>query len=269
MRKYCLSSVILASLLVVSGPSLARASQNGDTPETGYLAPDAQPDSTRILPPPPQPGSARQAADTHAFEVTRGLAGSARWALATSDANLRMDGLLHAFSCAAGFTIDAGRAPRLVALIHRMDVTEIPDMRKSKAYWHRARPFVGNTQPICTEGDRAHLATSGSYPSGHTMYGWSTALVLAELLPDRATQILQRGRVFGESRIICGVHWASDVLEGYVTGAADIATMHGNAAFRTDMEAARSELEDLRHTAPKPEAKACAIEEDAATHSPL
>ncbi|MEG3349010.1 phosphatase PAP2 family protein [Novacetimonas sp. GS1] len=254
---------------MVSGNCVARTAPSAHAPEAGYLTPATQPDATQYLPPPPQAGSARQAADDHAFESTRGLKGGARWALATSDADLRIEALLRSFSCAAGFTIDASKAPRLAALIHRMDVSEIPDMRNAKASWHRARPFVGNTQSICTEDDRSHLATSGAYPSGHTLLGWSTALVLAELLPDRSTEILQRGRVFGESRIVCGVHWASDVLEGYMTGAGDIAAMHGNPAFRADLDAARTELESLRHEAPKPNPQACTIEHDAAAHSPL
>ncbi|PYD61914.1 acid phosphatase [Novacetimonas maltaceti] len=254
---------------MVSGNCVALAPQPAKVPDAGYLTPATQPDATRYLPPPPQAGSARQAADDHAFQSTRGLKGGARWALATSDADLSMESLLRSYSCAAGFTLDARKAPRLVALISRMDSSEGPAMRYAKSTWHRPRPFVGNNQPICTESDRAHLATSGAYPSGHTILGWSTALVLAELLPDRSTEILQRGRVFGESRIVCGVHWASDVLEGYMSASADIAAMHGNPAFRADLDAARTELAGLRQASSAPNAQACAIEQDAATHSPL
>jgi acid phosphatase (class A) len=31
-------------------------------------------------------------------------------------------------------------------------------------------------------------------------------LILAELAPERATPILNRGRAYGESRVVCGVH---------------------------------------------------------------
>ncbi|GAB6967711.1 phosphatase PAP2 family protein [Komagataeibacter kakiaceti JCM 25156] len=262
--------MLTAGILLAAGLCHAAAPASAVPEETGYFtATTPSPDATRYLPPPPQPGTARQATDDRAFVSTRAQAGSPRWALATSDADLREDALLHSFSCAAGFVIDTAHAPRLTALVHKMDVSEIPDMRASKEYWHRARPFVGNSQPICTESDRAHLATSGSYPSGHTMLGWSTALVLAELLPDRATEILQRGRVFGESRIVCGVHWESDVQAGYMLGTAEIAAMHGLPAFRADMDAARTELDALRHTARHPKAATCARENSAATHSPL
>ncbi|GBQ67229.1 acid phosphatase precursor [Komagataeibacter intermedius NRIC 0521] len=260
--------ICLSAMLLGGGMGIA-AEPPASGPDGGYLTPAMQPDGTQYLPPPPQPGTARQHTDDRAFTSTRALKGTPRWALATSDADLHEDALLHAFSCAAGQNLSTAATPHLAALIHTMDMSEAPDMRKSKAYWHRPRPFVGNGQPICTEDDRAHLATSGAYPSGHTMLGWSIALVLAELLPDRATPILQRGRVFGESRIVCGVHWESDVQAGYMVGAAEIAAMHGSPAFRADMEQARSELTARRRDAVGSQDPACAIESDAARHSPL
>ncbi|MGS0646771.1 acid phosphatase [Komagataeibacter melomenusus] len=259
----------LLAALLASTPGHAADPLEATPPEAGYFTPATQPDGTAYLPPPPQPGTVRQANDDQAFAATRALRGSPRWALATADADLHENALLHSFSCAAALPLSRTDAPKLSALIHKMDVSEIADMRKSKAYWHRPRPFVGNSQPICTEKDRAHLATSGSYPSGHTMLGWSTALVLAELLPDHATQILQRGRVFGESRIICGVHWESDVQAGYMLGAAEIAALHGSSAFRADMDAARAELAALRNKAPMAATPSCSLEQDAARHSPL
>ncbi|GAN63036.1 acid phosphatase precursor [Acetobacter indonesiensis NRIC 0313] len=242
--------------------------QTGQQPAS-YFAGGTPPDPTQYLPPPPKPGSLRHQTDDTAFATTRGWKNDARWALAASDARLHLPDLLNSFSCAAGFTIDASKTPRLVALLRKMGSTEVPDMWKGKDYWHRARPFVGTDNAICTEEEREEIAKTGSYPSGHTMLGWSLALVLTEILPDRSTAILQRGRVFGESRIVCGVHWESDVQSGYLVGAGEVAAMHGNPAFRADLDAARAELQALRNTAPKPDAKQCEIEHDAAVHSPL
>lgn len=234
-----------------------------------YFQNGVTPDPTLYLPPPPAAGTPRQQADDTAFAQTRPLKGSARWALAQTDAVETIPNVLKGFSCAAGFTIDAANAPHLVALLRKIGESERGDIHAGKAYWHRLRPFVGTHEAICTEDDRQKIAQSGAYPSGHTMLGWSTALVLAELLPDRSTALLQRGRVYGESRIVCGVHWASDVQEGYLMGAGEIAAMHGNAAFRADMEAARAEMAALSTQATQPEAQECAIEEEAARHSPL
>lgn len=273
-KLFCLS-VASAACLGVGGmvahaesPIVQKTTPTKQQP-TPYYAPGTAPDPTVYLPPPPEAGSVRQQSDDKAFASTRSLKGSARWALAQTDADLHLPVLLNSFSCSAGFVIDAAKAPHLVSLVHKILQSETGDMWKGKDHWHRLRPFVGTSNAICTEEGRQKIAETGAYPSGHTMLGWSTALILAELLPDRSTAILQRGRVFGESRIVCGVHWASDVQEGYVMGAGEIAAMHGNAEFRADMDAARAELAALRTNAPKPNPQICTVEQDAAAHSPL
>jgi hypothetical protein len=50
-----------------------------------------------------------------------------------------------------------------------------------------------------------------------------------------------RGLAFGQSRVVCNVHWQSDVLE-----AGFVARLHADAAFRVDREAARIELAAVR-----------------------
>ena len=63
----------------------------------------------------------------------------------------------------------------------------------------------------CNPEQQEELSTNGSYPSGHTAIGWATALVLAEINPDRQNEILKRGFEMGQSRVICGYHFQSDV----------------------------------------------------------
>ena len=64
-----------------------------------------------------------------------------------------------------------------------------------------ARGPLSSTRPgTCYPEDEALLRSDGSYPSGHSALGWGWALVLAELNPDRADALFQRGRDFGQSR---------------------------------------------------------------------
>jgi acid phosphatase (class A) len=90
----------------------------------------------------------------------------------------------------------------------------------------------------------------GSYPSGHAATGWAWALVLAELEPERADALLKRGMSFGESRIVCRVHFASDVEAGRLVGAAVVARLHRNPAFLADLKQARVELAKARVSSP-------------------
>ncbi len=122
-----------------------------------------------------------------------------------------------------------------------------------------------NKQPTCTPDEEEHLKKDGSYPSGHTALGWAWALILTEIAPDRENAILARGRAFGESRIICNVHWQTDVFEGRFMGAAAVARLHADPAFRAELEAAKAEIAAVRAKGLKPsrdcdaEAKALAI----------
>ena len=80
--------------------------------------------------------------------------------------------------------------------------------------------------------------------------------MLAELMPERATPILARGRAYGESRMICGAHNASAVDAGQRVAAATFAALHGSADFRADMDAARAELAAL----PAMDSAQCGVE---------
>jgi acid phosphatase (class A) len=69
------------------------------------------------------------------------------------------------------------------------------------------------------------------------------ALILAELRPEHASAILVRGREFGDSRAICGVHYMSDVEAGRLYAAAVVARLHADPQFQADLAASRVELD--------------------------
>ena len=108
----------------------------------------------------------------------------------------------------------------------------------------------------------------GSYPSGHTAIGWAWALILCEIAPEQTDAILARGRAFGQSRVICNVHWHSDVVEGRFMGAAAVARLHVDPAFRAEIEAAKAELAAVRAKGLKP-TRDCQAEADALARAGL
>lgn len=116
----------------------------------------------------------------------------------------------------------------------------------AKNHYQRARPFMLNNMAICTPEDEEELRKDGSYPSGHTAIGWAWALILAEVFPEQADEILERGKQFGISRNVCNVHWHSDVVYGRLMGAATVAALHANSDFVIDLEAAKSEILKLK-----------------------
>ncbi len=228
--------------------------ESAGRPGRGYLTPETAPDGLRILPPPPQADGAIAGSDRQIFAETRKLEGSPRWAVATDDVH---NDPLERFACALGASLTPESAPALSRLLDRAGTSLL--VNPVKQYYRVPRPYIGNDEPIC-EARTDHLAGNGDYPSGHTANGWMEALILAELAPDRATELLARGRAFGESRLVCGAHSLSAVQAGWMSGAAATAVLHGSPEFRADLEAARAELESLRQTAPLPDAGKCRAE---------
>ena len=135
--------------------------------------------------------------------------------------------------------------PSLTLLLGRMlgDLETI--QTPAKQGYFRPRPFVAEPAATCFPPE-PWLGRSGSYPSGHAAMGWAWALILSELVLDRADAILARGLAYGESRAICGVHYASDVEAGRIVGAALFASLKADPAFQADFEVARRELVEAR-----------------------
>jgi acid phosphatase (class A) len=239
------AALALALLAGCAAPPAAVPELRPGVP-AGYLPRNALPDSLALLPPPPAADSAAFAADEEAYRSTRGYRNTARWAQATKDANLRFPAAAETFSCALGAPITPEATPRLYMLMRRSLVDAGLSTYTAKDHYQRTRPFVVFKETSCTPAEEAALAKDGSYPSGHAALGWGLALLLTELAPERADALLARGEAFGQSRVICGVHWQSDVNAGRLVAAGAIAKLHADATFRADVEAAKGELAAVR-----------------------
>jgi hypothetical protein len=82
---------------------------------------------------------------------------------------------------------------------------------------------------VYNRGPIMNLIDSPSYPSGHTTYGYTGAVLLAILVPDRYQQMIVRGAEYGNSRIIVGAHYAMDVLAGRTLALYDMAHLLANS----------------------------------------
>jgi acid phosphatase (class A) len=212
----------------------------------GYLDPKMLPDSLALIPPPPLAGSAALAHDEEVARSTFRLRDTPRFALAASDFDLKLPHLTSDFSCALNALITKEDTPYLYTLLSRAFSDLAMSTYAAKNHYLRKRPFQENNEPIGVPDARAFLEKDPSYPSGHTAVGWGFALILSEIAPDRAEEILDRGRSFGESRIVVNHHWYSDVVWGRFMGAATVARLHADPNFRADLEAARAEVAAMR-----------------------
>ncbi len=250
------SHVALTLLLALSLTACASTGAAGLPPDVGevmhgylngYLAADDRPDSLAILPPPPKPGSAAQARDEEVARTTFALRGGERWDRAMQDAVLRFPDAAERFEEAIGFAVTEKDTPWIYHVLRRTLADAGLSTESAKKHYRRPRPFMVNGQPMgVPDADEESYRKDGSYPSGHTAAGFVWALVLAELVPERADQIIRRGLEFGRSRTVLNVHWQSDVEAGYIMGSATFARLASNEEFRHDMEMAKREVRSIR-----------------------
>ena len=232
----------------------------------GYLTTETLPRAAEILPPPPAEGSPRDAATRAVFKATRALEGSPRWALAQNDVPTAPGAMMKNFACALGADLSPETAPRLNLLMSKVGLQLGAQVAAVKDVFKRPRPYLRDEGAICVARS-PELDESPDYPSGHATWGFANALMLAEMVPARSTEILARGRAFGESRVVCGVHSPSAVEAGRTNAAALAAALHASPDFRADFEAAKAEVEAARAKGLNDEAN-CAAEAELVAKAP-
>ena len=229
---------------------------------TGFIEREKLIDSLALVPPPPADGSAAQTVDDDARKAAAKLRETPRWKLAIRDADYKSPHVVDAFACTIGVTITPEATPKLYTLLRRSLIDAGLSTYKAKTHYKRTRPFVAANDPvICTPADAEGLAKDGSYPSGHSAFGWAWGLILAEMIPAKADAIIKRGYDFGQSRVQCGVHWQSDVDAGRVVASAAVAQLHANPEFIKAFGEAKQEVDAvLAENKPAPD---CALEKEA------
>jgi acid phosphatase (class A) len=264
---------VISLFLALGCAGVTKPGPQSELPKTsgqasaGYLPKADLPDCLSLLPPPPAPGSAAFIADEETYRVTRALRNTPRWALAARDVDLAFPGAPDIFSCAVDIPITEDVVPRLHGLMYKSLIDAALATRAPKDHYRRVRPFVVNKDATCSPEHEPRLMKSGSYPSGHSSIGWTWALILTEIAPDRTNAILSRGFAFGESRVVCGAHWQSDVTAGRIVASGLVARLHADPQFRADLEAARNEIATTRAKGLKP-ARDCREEAAAMAYGP-
>lgn len=242
MKKSILSISLLLTMLV---PCFGQ--DRSTNPEKYYLLEGDVVNSLQLLPPPPADSTAHYAYDREMYEWGKSMRDTPRGKQAIQDANLDEGWQDRDFSEAFGFALTPENAPEIVKLLANMkeDAGDLAT-RDAKNYYMRKRPFMVYNEPSATPGDEESLSKNGSYPSGHTAIGWASALVLSEINPAREQELIQRGYDFGESRVICGAHYQSDVDAGRIVGAAVVARLHADEGFQKQLSKAKAEFARLQ-----------------------
>jgi acid phosphatase (class A) len=232
-----LASAALASVAIAQGPALP--------PEFRAYLPETFVHADTFA----QASDAGRSLDKRVFHETRTLENGPRWTLAQADGG---KGILKAFSCAAGVSLDNQNVPALGALLARYRTDLITATKLASPLPRPYQTFKGNACLITPQA----LKTAGGTPMLQAAWGWSVALILSGALPQRAVSLMQRGRAYGESAAVCGLASATETSNGRDLGAVMLARAEADPAFAADLGKARAQIAAAAAspTAIKPEA---------------
>ena len=232
---------LLAAVLLLSSFS-AKAQE-----PTTYLSADELPNAVYWLPAPPAPGTSQFMYDISQYYWGKEQrADTARANKAIREAAYEVADMVRLFSSAFGMEISEQATPAIYRVVNRGVLTIRLSATKPKATYMRTRPYAYFNEPTLVPEEEEELRTNGSYPSGHTVRGWGLALILCEINPDAQDELFRLGYEWGQSRVIAGYHWQSDVDASRMLAAACFARLHTCQAFLDDMAAAKKEFARLK-----------------------
>ena len=217
----------------------------------------SQIDSTALIEPPPADGSEAAKRDLQAV-IARQHAALSDGTLerAIGDAELSCRHVAEVLEHPPAATpppssLTAGEGAAAIDFASRAALQAAGASGPPKQYWHRPRPYVVSAEVV----RRADVAPDypmpavlaqqrelSSYPSGHTAFGTACAIVLAEMVPEQRVALFARARLYGESRMIVGAHYPTDIEAGRIVGSAAAAVMLQNHQFQEDLRHAQTGL---------------------------
>jgi acid phosphatase (class A) len=233
------SAIVLASLSLsaasaqttVTPAPTAKPAKHFEIIDPAAVAPE------RMLPAPPAAGSPAEAMELAQLHQLIAAASPARLEQAKWD-DTHEDPAI--FNAVVGR--DLRTLPATWALLNTVQNEADRAADLAKVYFARTRPWgVDATMPRCDDGPKP----TRSYPSGHSMLGYSVGLTLAQLVPAKAPAILDRARDYALSRQLCGAHFPSDTEASHALGAYVASLVLTDPRIAPRLAAARAELAGL------------------------
>jgi acid phosphatase (class A) len=216
----------LLLLLLIGQPALADDDGGSCT---------AKVELSNLLPPPPAAGSIAAQHDLQEVLAVQQSRTDADMAAAKADTERSV----FRFADALGPGMQPKALPKTAAFFARTAKFDKEAAKEAKNFWQHPRPSVVSNQvhPLAKED-----ANDWSYPSGHATFGYTAAVLLANMLPEKRAAIFARADVYAEHRIVMGVHFPSDIVAGHLAGTVIAAEIMQDPNWKSDYEAARLEL---------------------------
>ncbi len=207
--------------------------QQGWADETLYITQERV-NLSALLAPPPAVGSQQQQQEMALLLKFQKERTADQIAFAQAD----MDRSVFRFKDVLGEDFTAEKLPLLAAFFTKARRTADQILDPVKRHWNRPRPYTSNLDiHPCVE-----KPNNASYPSGHSTFGTLTSILLANMIPEKQTQLHERAELYRLNREIGGAHYPSDVLAGRISGTVIAAFLLQDPVFQSDFLKAKTEL---------------------------
>ena len=231
MKRIHFLSLIVPLLIAAGTTSQAVQAQDADYVEVQQIPLGA------LLAPPPADGSARQQADLTAVLKAQNTRTPEEVARARADVVKSV----FRFADVLGPAFNETNLPKTAALFEAASHEATLIAKGGKQYFRRARPFIASSDVHPTVASKPGDAYD-SYPSGHATFGYMSAILLAQMVPEKRDALFARGREYGENRVIDGVHYPSDIEAGRIDGTLVAAALMDNPEFQKAFAEAKVEV---------------------------
>jgi len=243
---FALCFALMGASIGARAQTMKPAKPAGAAPKAAYYIDPAALDLPALLPDPPAVGSAEnnaQLAELHSIESTRT---PTQVAAAKAD-EAQEDMFAYKNVLGANFTPEA--LPVTAELGAHVKNEQSVAGSALKQVFARPRPYQTDKtlHPACALTD-----VPNSYPSGHALTGYLEGLTLAEILPEKRVEILARADDYAHNRLVCGVHYPSDIEASRRVAYVVFGYMLATPKFQHDLAAARAEMRAKLGLPPQP-----------------
>lgn len=145
------------------------------------------------------------------------------------------------FADVLGPAFNEASLPKTAALFNAASHDASIVAKSGKNFFSRARPYIANPD-VHPSVPLNPKDGNDSYPSGHATFGYMTAILLAQIVPEKRDAIFARGREYGENRVVDGVHYPSDVEAGRIDGTLVAEALLADPKFQKAFAEAKAEV---------------------------
>lgn len=199
-----------------------------------YYAATKQIEIVNVLPPPPAAGSVAAEQDLATVLDVQRKRTPAQIASAQADVELS----IFRFQSVLGAQFAPANLPYTIKFFEHVHGDGRAVIGQAKDYYHRLRPYnVSPDVKVVVErpGNR-------SFPSGHTAYAYVTAIVLANMVPEKKAEIFARADEYAWNRVVGGVHFPTDLASGKTAATVIVSTLMQDPVYQSEFTKAKAEV---------------------------